>query len=121
MSDVVVFGGGISGLSVAYELLARGKSVIVLEAKELAAVETGRTSAHLLNALDEGYQELQRLFGREGAQLAADSHTVAIDWIEAIVKLENIDCDFERVDVYLMSEVKILAACCRSTLTESGK
>ncbi len=106
VSDVVVVGGGISGLSVAYELLARGKSVIVFEAKELGGGETGRTSAHLSNALDEGYQELLRLFGSEGAQLAAGSHTAAIDWIESVVKCENIDCDFERVDGYLMSDDK---------------
>lgn len=104
VSDVVVVGGGISGLSVAYVLLTQGKSVVVLEGKELGAGETGRTSAHLSNALDEGYQKLQKLFGVDGAKLAAESHTVAIDWIENIAMTENIDCDFERVDGYLLSE-----------------
>ncbi len=108
VSEVVIVGGGISGLSVAYELLTRGKSVVVLEGKELGAGETGRTSAHLSNALDEGYQKLQTLFGIDGAKLAAESHTAAIDWIENIVKTENIDCDFERVDGYLISDDKNL-------------
>lgn len=105
-SDVVIVGGGISGLSIAYMLLTLGKSVIVLEARELGAGETGRTSAHLSNALDEGYQKLQKLFGIDGARLAAESHTQAIDWIEKVVKEEKIDCDFERVPGYLIGDNK---------------
>lgn len=105
-SDVVIVGGGIAGLSIAYTLLTLGKSVIVLEGKELGAGETGRTSAHLSNALDEGYQKLQKLFGVDGAKQAAESHTEAINWIESVVKLEKIDCDFERVPGYLLSDDK---------------
>ena len=57
---------------------------------------TGRTTAHLVNALDDRYFELERLHGERGAQLAAESHTAAIDRVESIVKEEQIDCDFER-------------------------
>jgi hypothetical protein len=45
--------------------------------------------------------ELEGVHGAKGAQLAADSHTAAIDRIEAIVGAENIECDFERLDGYL--------------------
>jgi glycine/D-amino acid oxidase-like deaminating enzyme/nitrite reductase/ring-hydroxylating ferredoxin subunit len=62
---------------------------------------TARTTAHLSNALDDRFFELERLFGEEGARLAADSHTAAIDRIEAIVAEEGIACDFERLDGYL--------------------
>src|SRR4030095_11207293 len=43
----------------------------------------------------------ERLFGKEGSRLAAESHTAAIDRVEAIVRAEAIDCEFERVDGYL--------------------
>ncbi len=99
---VCIIGGGIAGLSVAYELLRKGKSVVVVDGKEIGAGETGRTSAHLSNALDEGYVKLQKMFGVAGAKLAAQSHTVAIDLIEEIIKTEKIDCDFERVSGYLL-------------------
>ena len=46
---------------------------------------TGRTTAHLVNALDDRYFELERLHGERGAQLAARSHTAAIDRVEEIV------------------------------------
>jgi glycine/D-amino acid oxidase-like deaminating enzyme/nitrite reductase/ring-hydroxylating ferredoxin subunit len=100
-ADVCVVGGGIAGLTVAYELVRAGKQVIVLEAGEIGSGETGRTTAHLSNALDDRYFEIENLHGERGAQLAAESHSKAIDEIEAIVGLEGIQCDFERLDGYL--------------------
>lgn len=100
-TDVVVVGGGIAGLTVAYCLLKSGKQVTLVEDGFIASGETGHTTAHLVNALDDRYYELERLFGAENLKLIADSHTKAINMIEEIVKEENIDCDFKRVDGYL--------------------
>lgn len=100
-ADVCIIGGGISGLTTAYCLLRSGKTVVVLERDTLGMGQTGRTSAHLSNALDDRYTVIQRLHGKEGARLAADSHTQAIDFIESIVHAEGLDCDFERVNGYL--------------------
>jgi glycine/D-amino acid oxidase-like deaminating enzyme/nitrite reductase/ring-hydroxylating ferredoxin subunit len=99
--DVCVIGAGIAGLTTAYRLARDGRSVIVLEDGEIGSGETGRTTAHLVKALDDFYKEIRRLHGEEGARLAADSHTAAIDFVEQVVHEENIDCDFERVDGYL--------------------
>src|SRR5262245_22422750 len=100
-TDVCIVGAGISGMTTAYLLARQGKSVIVLDARSIGGGETGCTTAHLSNALDDRYYELERLFGKMGAQLAAASHTAAIDCIEAIVAEEQIACDFKRLDGYL--------------------
>lgn len=100
-TDVVVVGAGISGLSVAYNLARSGKKVIVLEDGYVGSGETGRTTAHLSNALDDRYSEIERYHGADGARLAAESHTEAIHFIEQTVQREQIDCDFERLDGYL--------------------
>jgi glycine/D-amino acid oxidase-like deaminating enzyme/nitrite reductase/ring-hydroxylating ferredoxin subunit len=100
-TDVCVVGAGISGMTTAYLLARQGKSVVVLEAGSIGGGETGRTTAHLSNALDDRYCELERLFGTTGARLAAASHTAAIECIEAIAAEEHIACDFERLDGYL--------------------
>src|SRR6185295_18496163 len=100
-SDVCVVGAGIAGMTTAYLLAREGKSVVVLDDGPIGGGMTGRTTAHLVNALDDRYFELERLHGEDGARLAAESHTAAIDRVEKIVSEEKIACEFERLDGYL--------------------
>lgn len=100
-ADVAIIGAGMAGLTTAYLLSSQGQSVIVLDDGPMTGGETGRTTAHLSNAIDDRYVELERLHGPEGAALAADSHTAAIARIESIVQSERINCDFTRLDGYL--------------------
>jgi glycine/D-amino acid oxidase-like deaminating enzyme len=74
-ADVCVVGAGIAGLTTAYLLAEEGKSVVVLDDGPIAAGETSRTTAHLANALDDRYFEIESLHGEKGAQFAAASHT----------------------------------------------
>lgn len=102
-TNVCIVGAGIAGMTTAYLLAKEGVSVVVLEDGVVASGETGRTTAHLSFALDDRYIELERLHGERGAQLAAESHQTAVTQIETIVREENIDCDFSRLDGYLFS------------------
>src|SRR5438046_866505 len=100
-ADVCVVGAGIAGMTTAYLLAREGKQVIVLDDGPIGGGMTGRTTAHLVNALDDRFYQLERLHGARGAQLAAQSHSAAIDRVEMIVKTEEIECEFERLDGYL--------------------
>jgi glycine/D-amino acid oxidase-like deaminating enzyme/nitrite reductase/ring-hydroxylating ferredoxin subunit len=100
-TDVAVIGAGIAGITTAYLLALEGRRVVVLEDGAIGGGETGRTTAHLSNALDDRYHVLERLHGQEGARLAAESHAAAIDRIESIIAAEGIACDFQRLDGYL--------------------
>ncbi|MEY2547366.1 MAG: hypothetical protein QOG48_2483 [Verrucomicrobiota bacterium] len=102
-ADVCVVGAGIAGMTTAYLLAREGKSVVVLDERPVGSGMTGRTTAHLVNALDDRYFDLERYHGSEGARLAAESHTAAIDKIAEIVDLEKIECDFARVDGFLFA------------------
>ena len=100
-TDVCVVGGGIAGLSVAYQLTKEGKRVVVLDDGPTAGGETARTTAHLAYYIDDGLTEIESLHGEDGLRLAVESHSAAIDRIERIVAEEDIDCDFARLDAYL--------------------
>ena len=100
-TDVVIIGAGISGLTTAYCLAKSGKKVVVVDDGFVGSGETGRTTAHVSNALDDRYSEIEKLHGSDGAKLAADSHTAAIGFIESTAMAEGIDCDFKRLNGYL--------------------
>lgn len=100
-TEVVVIGGGIAGVSVAYNLARHGVKVVLIEDGNIGSGETGRTSAHLVSALDDRYYDLEAMYGEERTKIIAESHARAIDFVESACETEAIDCDFERVPGYL--------------------
>jgi glycine/D-amino acid oxidase-like deaminating enzyme/nitrite reductase/ring-hydroxylating ferredoxin subunit len=102
-TDVVVVGGGIAGITTALLLRQRGERVTVIEAREVGSGETGRTTAHLTELLDEPYHVIESKFGKHGARLAAESSRAAIDRIEAFAG-EFGGCGFDRVPAYVYAE-----------------
>jgi glycine/D-amino acid oxidase-like deaminating enzyme/nitrite reductase/ring-hydroxylating ferredoxin subunit len=100
-TDVCIVGAGIAGLTTAYLLTRAGKRVVVLDDGPLVSGMTQVTTAHLSNAIDDRFIEIERWHGERGAFLAAESHGAAIDRIEAIAKELKADCDFTRLDGYL--------------------
>ena len=100
-TEVVVVGGGLGGVSVAYCLAKAGKKVVLVEDGMIASGETGRTTAHLVSALDDRFSDLEFIYGQEDTKLIAESHKAAIDFIEETIRTEKIDCHFDRLDGYL--------------------
>src|SRR5437868_4420915 len=100
-ADICIIGAGIAGVTAAYFLARQGRDVVLIDDGPVGGGMTGRTTAHLVNALDDRYYELEKMLGQEFSRLSAESHTAAIDRIEKIVGDENLDCDIARVDGYL--------------------
>ena len=100
-ADVCVIGAGIAGVTTAYLLAREKRSVILIDDGTPGCGQTGMTTAHLSNVVDDRYTEMIRLHGVDGARLACDSHRSAIARIESICTQERIDADFRRVSGYL--------------------
>lgn len=100
-TDILIIGGGLAGVTTAYCLAKEGHKVVLLEDGFIGSGETGRTTAHLVTALDERYYNYEKIFNEEKTKLIAESHRTAIDFVEHTIKTENIDCDFKRVNGYL--------------------
>ena len=102
--DVAVVGGGIAGLSAAWELTRQGREVAVLEAGRLAAGVTDRTTAKLTALHTLVYDRLRRTRGPEGAQLYARSQSAAISHAAEIVEDLGIDCEWEEAAAFTYAE-----------------
>ncbi|SFF89971.1 Glycine/D-amino acid oxidase [Actinacidiphila alni] len=94
--DVVVIGGGIAGLSAAWEAAASGRSVAVVEADRIAAGVTGHTTAKLTAQHTLVYDRLRRTRGEDAARLYARSQQDAVDHVAALAAELDIDCELER-------------------------
>lgn len=103
-ADACVIGAGFAGLYAAYVLAKAGRSVIVVESGDPCSGESIRTTAHMASYQDDGLVELERLHGAEGARTAVSAHAAAIDFVEALVSEEGIDCEFRRLDGWLLAE-----------------
>jgi glycine/D-amino acid oxidase-like deaminating enzyme len=103
-TDVCIVGAGIAGIQTAYELVKRGHKVTMIEAREVLAGESGRTSGHLANALDDGYTNIAKKHGNDGAKLAAESHWWALKRVGEVAKELQISCEYRRLPGYEISQ-----------------
>lgn len=99
--EVCVVGGGISGISIAYQLAKRGHKVILLEGGRIASGQSGRTTAHLTYQVEDQFSHLLKHMDQKRLGEFVNGHKRAIDLIEENILEENINCDFKRLDGYL--------------------
>jgi glycine/D-amino acid oxidase-like deaminating enzyme/nitrite reductase/ring-hydroxylating ferredoxin subunit len=102
--DVVVIGGGITGLTLGLLLAEAGRRVTVLERNRLGTGTSARTTAHLTASLDVDYRTLSSRFGDEGARSVVASTLEAIDEIERRAALDEGSCGFRRLPGYRFTE-----------------
>ena len=96
--DVIIIGGGLTGITTAHLMKKAGRTVALIERARCAQIDTGHTTAHLTAMPDMRLHELIRHFGKQAARDVWDAGAAAIDQIAAIVEEKNIDCAFARRD-----------------------
>ncbi len=98
--DVVVVGGGITGLTTALLLAQRGVSVAVLEAHRVSAGTTGYTTAKVTSLHSLTYAQLVKQLGHDKARLYGQANEAAVEQIASLVQSIGIDCQFTRAPAY---------------------
>src|SRR6185437_3775107 len=67
-ADVLVIGGGITGVSLLHHLGKRGIDAVLVERNHLASGASGRNAGFLLAGVADSYAEAIRIFGRSRAR-----------------------------------------------------
>ena len=66
-ADVCIIGAGLAGLSTAWELVSRGKSVVLLDAGRVAWGASGRNGGFVLQGWSEGVSAIEQRCGKPTA------------------------------------------------------
>lgn len=103
MQDVVIVGGGITGITTALLLQKAGKRVVVAEAHNIGFGTTGGTTAHLNTFMDSSYPQISKNFSFDDARLVASAAKEAIDLVKQHIGEYKIDCSFKELPGYLFS------------------
>jgi glycine/D-amino acid oxidase-like deaminating enzyme len=95
--DVAVVGGGFTGLSAARTLAMSGAKVALLEAGTVGSGASGRNGGHLNNGVSHSFAAAKAHLGAERATALYRAFDASVDFVEATVAEEGIDCNFKRV------------------------
>ena len=102
--DVIIAGGGVTGIATALQLQKSGKRCVVLEAHTLCFGTTGGTTAHLNSFLDKSYDLIKSGFGEDAIHLVANATSRSLDLYHSNIEEYTIDCGYEQKDGYLYSK-----------------
>jgi gamma-glutamylputrescine oxidase len=104
-ADVVVIGGGVTGLSAALFAREKGYSVILLEAGRIGWGASGRNGGQLIPGLRKGAAELVALYGKQKARALFDLSLEARSVTLGLISKYKIECDL-RTNGHLLAAAK---------------
>ncbi|HET7675389.1 MAG TPA: FAD-dependent oxidoreductase, partial [Gammaproteobacteria bacterium] len=95
-ADVVVIGGGITGVTVAERLRDAGKQVVLLEAGRIGGSTTGGSTGNLYATIDEHLFRLREKWNPETVRAVVESRQSALALIASLLEQYRIECGFAR-------------------------
>jgi gamma-glutamylputrescine oxidase len=93
-ADVVIVGGGISGITLAWTLIEHDAKVALLEAGPLAGAASARNAGFLMASPSEPYVEQIEFWGRPGARAMLETGRRNHERIRSIIQTLGIECDY---------------------------
>lgn len=103
VTDVVIIGGGMTGLSAAYHLLSKNYRVILVEANQIASSASGRNTGKLTAQHGLIYDYLINKKGMDQAKYYYQCQKESIESIEKIINRYSIHCHFKRTSTTIQS------------------
>lgn len=103
-TDIVIIGGGLAGVSLAYQLKDSPYRVIVLEKDTIGSHTSGHTTAKLTVLHGLVYQQITKHYDIHQAYLYYQSNQKALKEIQKIIKKERISCDLQENCSYIYTD-----------------
>ncbi len=95
--DVVVIGGGITGVSAAYHAVRAGFSTVLIESNTIASGSAGKNGGMVVEGVAVDFAELLEHYSTEDATAIWRGTIAARETVVDLVREHTIDCGLERV------------------------
>ena len=99
--DVLIIGGGITGLTTAYHLMNKNLKVVIIEKNQIGCGTTSKSTAKITYLQELIYTKL-----KDKALPYLKYQLQAINIIKDIIEKENIDCNLEQVESFVYDKNK---------------
>ena len=99
--DVLIVGGGITGISSLYHLNNSNLKTILIEQNTCGQGVTSKSTAKITYLQEKIYQNIKTCINEDVASLYLKSQRDAVNLLVDIIKNENISCDLEPSPSYL--------------------
>ncbi len=104
--DVLIIGGGITGVSLAYQLKDSGRNICLVDSHKIGSGVTAKTTGKLTYLQGIIYSKLNKNFSFLDAKLYYQSQKDAILEVKRIIEKEQIQCNFEKVESIVSAKEK---------------
>ena len=94
-ADVVIVGGGFSGVATAVELCERGCKVALIEANRIGWGASGRNGGQIIGGYGSNPAAFRSSIGIEGVKVVENMGVECVDIIKARIEKYKIDCDLK--------------------------
>ena len=94
--EVLIIGGGITGLSTLYQLRKKKISAILVERNKCARGVTARSTAKITYLQERIYLNMRRFGNKDIASKYLESQIMAVKELKSIITKENIACDLAK-------------------------
>jgi gamma-glutamylputrescine oxidase len=94
-ADVIVIGGGFTGVNTALELAERGRDVVLLEANRISWGASGRNGGQIIGGIGHDPERFQKHIGEGGVRAIYQMGLEAREVIRERVEKYQIDCDLK--------------------------
>ena len=94
-ADVVIVGGGFSGVATAVELCERGYKVALVEANRIGWGASGRNGGQIIGGYGSNPAAFKSSIGSEGVEVVEKMGTECVEIIKARIEKYEIDCDLK--------------------------
>ncbi|PTR16196.1 glycine/D-amino acid oxidase-like deaminating enzyme [Nitrosospira sp. Nsp2] len=99
-TDVVIVGGGITGVTLALNLAEQGIPAVLLEARDVGFGSTGNSTGNLYETVSRGIHRVVDRWDKDVAHAVTVARREAVDQIEHRVQKYGIGCGFRRCALY---------------------